>query len=62
MSAYAQKKYKQSCKKCKRWIFAEYMWKNLESKSGGISEKIKGPHMEALCEACKHGDCKACRI
>jgi hypothetical protein len=65
MSSKGFKKYKQACKKCKVYVFPEYMWQNIYINIYKNNRKNKKtlndnnkPHMKKFCEACKKGVCE----
>jgi hypothetical protein len=59
LSAYAQKKYKQRCSTCKRWLAPVALWTNSHPEQRDKSRAYveRGEHRSALCEACRRGDC-----
>ena len=57
-SAHAQRYFKQGCKTCRRWKRPLYMWVNaVHGRAEEHESGEKGPHLSALCGACKVGAC-----
>jgi len=58
LSAYGNTNFPQACKKCKQNNHPLFIWVNpAGDRRQGRSEKLAGPHMAALCGACKAGVC-----
>lgn len=58
ISAHAFPKFRQGCKSCGRYVLPRFMWVN-EAWRNPLErrEERDGPHMRALCEACRAGVC-----
>jgi 3-methyladenine DNA glycosylase Tag len=62
-SAHAFPMYAQGCQRCNTEQVPKFMWENHarrdddDDSSGGL--ELDGPHDQARCEACRHGDCVA---
>lgn len=55
MSAHSHKRFKQACKSCKRYFYAQYYWKNeykvkkdIEQDKKALQDNLKH-HMSDLC-------------
>jgi hypothetical protein len=61
ISAHAQPKYRQACKKCQTSVtngeFPLLLWQNAERRESRSTTETS-PHEASLCEACLRGDCR----
>ncbi len=60
-TAHATKGFKQSCKSCEQKSYPFFMWQNdrasRDMRDEARSDRLKGPHDQERCDACKAGGC-----